>query len=278
MATIENAWSIQRDFTMLPNSIVRSDRFTPRAFRVLAFLMSHEQGWRTSTERIGKTIGMSAGTVKSAVNDLVELGYLRRVQEHREKGRFGAMTYILVDPTEGQKLDNGTNRENESKPQVTTDSQKTDGGKTASGKLTPLRKQIEENQPQENQKNTPPNPPEGGKCARPAYPVEFEGWWWLYPRRVGKAKAFKAWERAVKQLGDARTLMEATRRFADWHKRAGTELRYIPHPTTWLNRGGWDDELPALGRAESGPSFFDFVDPPSNGLPIVDGEAWGDVR
>ena len=37
--------------------------------------------------------------------------------------------------------------------------------------------------------------------------------------------------------------LEAWRNSPEWLKDGG---RYIPHPATWLNRGGWEDELPAV--------------------------------
>lgn len=280
MATIKNGWSIHRDFTMLPNAIVRSADFTPRAFRVLAFLMSHSEGWQTTTERIGQAIGMSAGTVKTAVKDLVEMGYLKRAQEHLDGGRFGAMTYILTDPADVQKLATGATTENTAFPQRMTDGQKTDSGKTAGGNLTPIRKPSKEDQPKEDQKNTNPTASAAGeRPARPTYPAAFAQWWAAYPRRVGKRAAFKAWTRATREVGEGE-LLEATQAFASWHAQEGTAERFIPHPTTWLNRDGWADELPSPSRpgdgSPSAPSFFDFV-PRDNAPGVVEGDAWGDL-
>ena len=74
------------------------------------------------------------------------------------------------------------------------------------------------------------------------YPDAFEDWWNLYPRKQGKRKALNEWRRATKRT-TRQELNAKTQRFADFHHREGTDKQYIPLPTTWLARDGWDDEL-----------------------------------
>lgn len=74
----------------------------------------------------------------------------------------------------------------------------------------------------------------------------FEKFWQAYPksRRVGKQKAIKAFDRAIKSkittLDAILSKLEQLKKSIQWTKDNGA---YIPHPTTWLNRGGWDDEV-----------------------------------
>ena len=81
---------------------------------------------------------------------------------------------------------------------------------------------------------------------------EFENWWATYPRKVGKRKAETAWKSALTRT-DVETLNAATQQFADHHKQACTESRFIPHATTWLNRDGWNDELPQVPNTTTAP-------------------------
>lgn len=74
------------------------------------------------------------------------------------------------------------------------------------------------------------------------YPKAFEDWWARYPKKVGKRKALAEWRRATKRI-DPHPLNEKTDMFAAFHANEGTDKQYIPHPTTWLNRDGWDDDL-----------------------------------
>lgn len=72
----------------------------------------------------------------------------------------------------------------------------------------------------------------------------FDEFWSLVPRKVGKDKARSAYAAAVKRAGDEETVIDGMRRFAADPNLP--EPRFIPHPTTWLSRGGWeDDPLPS---------------------------------
>ena len=76
------------------------------------------------------------------------------------------------------------------------------------------------------------------------YSEAFERFWKAYPKRVNKGQAWKTWEklRKAKELPGVEELCKALswRRIADdWEKDDG---RYIPHPSTWLNAHGWEDE------------------------------------
>jgi hypothetical protein len=70
----------------------------------------------------------------------------------------------------------------------------------------------------------------------------FDEFWQAYPLRVGKQEALKAWtrRRCDKLLPQILSGVRRCKISQAWTKEAG---RYIPHPATWLNRGGWEDDL-----------------------------------
>ena len=75
-------------------------------------------------------------------------------------------------------------------------------------------------------------------------PLEgFDHFWKLYPRKVGKAAAEKAWKK-LKVTPELFTLIATAlgRQSVsiDWLKSGG---QYIPHPSTWLNDKRWQDEV-----------------------------------
>jgi hypothetical protein len=74
------------------------------------------------------------------------------------------------------------------------------------------------------------------------WPKDYrEQFWDAYPRKVGRKAAY-AKLKIIRASGEVTfaKLIAAVRAI-----RAG-EPRFIPHATTWLNRGGWDDD-PAHG-------------------------------
>lgn len=74
--------------------------------------------------------------------------------------------------------------------------------------------------------------------------IEFKSFWEVYPRKVGKIDAEKAWIK-TKDRPDIQTIIEsieAHKRTEQWQKDGG---QYIPHPARFINRGGWFDEIEA---------------------------------
>lgn len=98
------------------------------------------------------------------------------------------------------------------------------------------------NQEREERKNPPQTPPVPGGAERVppqdrhAYPSDFEAFWLAYPRQAGKRAALKAWHGATVRAGSPAPIMAglAAHRFC-------AEERFIPHPSTWLNRDQWLD-------------------------------------
>lgn len=90
----------------------------------------------------------------------------------------------------------------------------------------------------------PPAPsarPQGGRVrgAGPAYDPQFERAWAVYPRRVAKRAAYRAWQARLKdRLDDGRPitadmLYEAARNYAEECRRSRREARYILHGSTF---------------------------------------------
>ena len=76
----------------------------------------------------------------------------------------------------------------------------------------------------------------------------FDEFWSLYPRKVNKAAARKAWQK----LSPEQQLMAA--KAIDTHcqywRAKETELEFIPHASTWLNGERFEDELIIEPRRE----------------------------
>ena len=85
----------------------------------------------------------------------------------------------------------------------------------------------------------------------------WETWWSLYPRKIGK-KAAEAKYRAALKTVDAETLRSAIEAQAKRWARARTEEKYIPHATTWLSQGRWDDEQAKPRAVAAADTSHDF--------------------
>jgi len=76
----------------------------------------------------------------------------------------------------------------------------------------------------------------------------------VYPKHVDPRDAEKKFISVVKSGVDPDRIIAAAERFAEAHRRAGTDKQMIPAPAVWLNRGGYDSEdLPMPSRAGPAP-------------------------
>ena len=66
----------------------------------------------------------------------------------------------------------------------------------------------------------------------------FLTWWAIYPRKVARGAAEKAWDKAVKRATVA-DIMAATANYV-WPD----DPQFVPHGATWLNQDRWLDEPP----------------------------------
>ena len=81
---------------------------------------------------------------------------------------------------------------------------------------------------------------------------EFDVFWSLYPRKVGKGTGRRAWASAVKKAAPRTITAGLKRSVAHWQDDK-TEMRYIPHPSAWLNGERWSDDI--LGDGTDGKVF-----------------------
>lgn len=73
-------------------------------------------------------------------------------------------------------------------------------------------------------------------------PSGFTEFWSVYPRRIAKIAARKAYDKALRITTHER-IMAAAVQYARIYSVPAQGFRPDPkHPTTWLNGGCWDDE------------------------------------
>jgi hypothetical protein len=126
-----------------------------------------------------------------------------------------------------------------------------------------------------------PKPASKQKTSSPG----FDDFWDLYPKKVDKQKALKAFQQIAKQkTATVEEVISGLRKqLPDFESR---DPKYVPHPTTWLNAARWDDEpqTPRTSPASTDPKaalrdkwvqqcresgYFD-APPPQNVIPIWD--------
>jgi len=85
----------------------------------------------------------------------------------------------------------------------------------------------------------------------------FDEFWSLYPRKIAKANARKAWQKltAEQQLLAAK----AINTHCEYWKAKETELEFIPHASSWLNGERYEDEIVIEPRREKSDKKWMFT-------------------
>ncbi|MBF9244626.1 helix-turn-helix domain-containing protein [Pseudomonas syringae pv. tomato] len=112
---------------------------------------------------------------------------------------------------------------------------------------------------------TPPVGPESTRTSHSSEPVNepkpmcntgtvkgFDQFWKMYPRKLGKDKASKAWQKLQMTEALYDLIVSALAKHVatpGWTKDNG---QFIPHAATWLNGKRWEDEVVPAGKTGSG--------------------------
>lgn len=76
--------------------------------------------------------------------------------------------------------------------------------------------------------------------------MEFDVFWQMYPRRVAKLAAQKAWGKLKPQEREA-AIQALPAHVESW---SGRDMEHIPHGSTWLHQQRWTDELTPRKRQQ----------------------------
>ena len=83
-------------------------------------------------------------------------------------------------------------------------------------------------------------------------PNQFDEFWQSFPRKIGKDKAGKAYEKAMKKVQHDDLMFALSQQLPGM---AAREPQFVPHAATWLNQERWNDEIEqSHGKSGRGPS------------------------
>ena len=199
MPLIRGHHTFDDHFTQIPNNWVRDSNLSLKAIGLLTQLMSHRPGWNMSISSLARFNKTGVRTIKSAVQELELNGYLVRSekQEHNPDGTFADYVWTTADPLQNS---------------VTA---KSVDAKVHTKNTIPIEQQPIKNK----QENTADE--------------SFDTFWLLYPKKIAKADAVKAWKQVLKKK-TADEMIALTRAYSESKL---PDMTYIPYPASWLNKG-----------------------------------------
>jgi predicted transcriptional regulator len=186
-------------FAQVPNSAIRDPEISPNAFRLLAYLMSHKEGYELTYGQIERQTTLGRYAINEAIRILTNKGWLKTERTKKDNGQFGPTSFHILDPDAVESV------ADDSSAGHSTMEQPTD---------------IKNTNYLENTKD------------KEKHLKAFDDFWNLYPKKVAKADALKAWNKALKRK-TADELLKLTRVYSEGKL---PDITYIPYPASWLNK------------------------------------------
>lgn len=249
-----NGPQIEDGFLRIANELydaILAFPFTARQLKVVLSIMRKTYGFGKkqddiSASQIGAMCGMSRNHATSTLNQLAGLRVITKIP-----GVYGSVVGInkdykvwVIASTESVQASRiGTSTElGQGVPEQYSDSPEL--GRVDS----PESGHTKDNFPKDNKQK------KKDSCANAD---AFARFWSAYPNKKSKGRAQKAFEKLNPNEQLLATILEAIERAktsVQWTKNAG---EYIPHPASWLNAAGWEDEF---SNEPGEVSFAAFVD------------------
>ena len=240
MSTVANKFD-------LLDTVAQDDRVSPGGFRLLYLLVSRFMNRDTgeawpSLETLAGALGIDERQVRRLIRELSEAGYLLA-----KRGGAGRPNCYSLIPSDWTKMSN----QDEARPDknVQSDIEQT-------GQKCPISTSDRTKMSAVTGQKCPPNPfiepleefiPQTLNVAHTHFPEpsslngegpndQFNTFWSVYPRKVDKGIARKAFSKALKKA-DAATIIASAVRYAE--ERKGQDVTFTKYPATWLNAEGW---------------------------------------
>lgn len=196
-------------YTTVPNWVVRDPKYTPNAFRLLAYLLSHQDGYELTYGQIERQTTLGRYAINEAAKFLIAQGWLEWQQDKGTDGRWLAKKWILKDPNANESVAGDSTTE--SFHYGTTNGHK--------------EEQLLEKPT--NKRNT----------LSEVKQSEFDEFWNEYPKKEGKKPAYKAFASALSRATFEDILAGVIRYKASDKVNRG----YIMLASRWLNEDHWTD-------------------------------------
>jgi hypothetical protein len=197
------------EFTSVPNWVVRDPSYSPNAFRLLAYLLSHSSGYELTYGQIERQTTLGRYAINEAAKFLIAQGWLEWEQEKGPDGKWLAKTWIIKNPQLTNPLPNDSTTE-------------------------PFRNGTINGHKEEQllEKNTKERKTNKEKDL-------FDSFYSEYPRKSAPGDAFKAFKSALRRASYEDIIAGLLR------YKAGDlpEKRFIPYPATWLRGDSWENEI-----------------------------------
>jgi len=282
-----NQWHLQLEADLLGCRILKWSHKIVYAY--LRFRQGDNGASWPGLTTIATDLGVAKNTVIKALTELEQMGLIR-AEKNPQGGRAQSNHYVTVPFAiwqeegsqtapfaDGQKgsesaLFGHARKGSESEPK-SAQSLHQKGSSSAPETVQLLNENGSESEPEKNRKtksekkhghfallptvaavgdSAGSQPRKTPRTDTPVNGEYFERFWAGYPRKVAKQKCRAVWARLRPTADLAEQIIAAVevyKRTEQWQRERG---RFIPHPSTFLRQGRWEDEIPATAEPKRG--------------------------
>ncbi len=236
------------DYTVMSNSHLREKGMSLKAKGLLSLMLSLPDDWDYSIQGLCTLSKDGYEGVMNALRELERYGYLTRSRATDERGHFAGYDYDIFERPQTENPSTGNPKAE--KPQ--SDFPITENPSTGNPKQ--LNNNIPIPYSQNTEETNTPQPPKRQRRVSQltlSQAESFARFWEIYPRKVAKESAEKAWAKIdpPEHLVSRIILAVENQKKVDSRFR---EIRFTPHPATWLNGREWENTYETGGTQNGG--------------------------
>lgn len=221
-------------YTNIDNTVFFDNRLSAKAKGVLCQMLSLPDNWEYSVEGLTTRFSDGKASIRSAITELEQYGYLVRKQV-KKGGKYAGVNYLIYA--------NPRNAPN-------TDFQIAEN-QTAEIQTSEI--QTAENRTQLNTKESTTN----GLITNPlitkeSLSNEFDELWELYPKKHGKKRAYEKYELTrIKHGIEFDVIKKGMESYIRWFNHQNKDIQYMKDGDTFFSQWSWQDDWSTSSRADS---------------------------
>lgn len=211
-------------YTNIDNTVFFDNRLSAKAKGVLCQMLSLPDNWEYSVEGLTTRFSDGKASIRSAITELEQYGYLVRKQV-KKSGKYAGVDYLIYANPKNAPNTDFQIAENQTAEIQTSENQ------TAENRTQLITKELTTNESITNSLNT-----------KESLHTEFENLWSIYPKKQGKDKAFKSYQTARKSGTTYEEVEQGIFAYKDYIKANSIDMQYVKMGSTFFSQKSWGDD------------------------------------
>ena len=245
-----------KNYSVISNEFIRRKDLSWKAKGILTYILTLPDDWVININEIMTHATEGEKAFRSGWKELKDAGYVHRYPVRDEKSNkithWETVIRESVDTKASEPLTQNVQVQNIQVQKVHVQNDKllsTNNTKDLTIQSTDnTNKQMSNKLPEKDLKE------------------DFDSIWKEYPNKKGKARAFTAYKKAIKDGVDNQTIINGIRAYKKEIEIKRTEPEYIKHGANWFRDWNWEDDYQTKGKvinsafAQEAPTTADNIE------------------